>query len=79
MPKRVVKDDSTVTPTFGRYIAEPFESGYARTIGNSMRRVLLSSIEGVAVSAVRIQGVPHEFMAIPGVVEDVTDIILALK
>jgi DNA-directed RNA polymerase subunit alpha len=79
MPKRVLKDESTAAPTFGRYTAEPFEIGYARTIGNSLRRVLLSSIEGVAISAVRIQHAPHEFMAIPGVVEDVTDIILALK
>ncbi len=79
MPKRVVKDEATAAPTFGRYTAEPFEIGYARTIGNSLRRVLLSSIEGVAISAVRIQSAPHEFMAIPGVVEDVTDIILALK
>ncbi len=79
MPKRVVKDDATATQTFGRYTAEPFEIGYARTLGNSLRRVLLSSIEGVAISAVRIEGAPHEFMALPGVVEDVTDIILALK
>lgn len=79
MPKHVVKDEASATPTFGRYTAEPFEIGYARTIGNSLRRVLLSSIEGVAISAIRIQGAPHEFMALPGVVEDVTDIILALK
>ena len=79
MPKRVVKDDASATPKFGRYIAEPFEIGYARTIGNSLRRVLLSSIEGVAVSAVRIQGANHEFCALPGVTEDVTTIILALK
>ena len=79
MPKRVVKDEASATPKFGRYIAEPFEIGYARTIGNSLRRVLLSSIEGVAVSAVRIQGASHEFCALPGVAEDVTAIILALK
>ncbi len=79
MPKRVVKDEASATPTFGRYTAEPFEIGYARTIGNSLRRVLLSSIEGVAISAVRIENAPHEFMSLPGVVEDVTDIILALK
>lgn len=85
MPDAIVKDENlssvekALGPNFGRYIAEPFEIGYARTIGNSLRRVLLSSIEGLAISAVRIQGAPHEFMAIPGVVEDVTDIILALK
>lgn len=79
MPKRVLKDEASAAPKFGRYIAEPFEIGYARTIGNSLRRVLLSSIEGVAVSAVRIQGANHEFCALPGVAEDVTTIILALK
>jgi DNA-directed RNA polymerase subunit alpha len=79
MPKQVVKDEKVSTSTFGRYVAEPFEIGYARTIGNSLRRVLLSSIEGVAISAVKIEGAPHEFMSLPGVVEDVTDIILALK
>jgi len=79
MPKHVVKDEKNTTLTFGRYTAEPFEIGYARTIGNSLRRVLLSSIEGAAISAVKIHGAPHEFMALPGVAEDVTDIILALK
>ena len=79
MPKRVIKDEASALPTFGRYMAEPFEIGYARTVGNSLRRVLLSSIEGVAVSAVRIEGASHEFCALPGVTEDVTAIILALK
>lgn len=79
MPQRPVKDEKTATQTFGHYEVEPFEIGYARTIGNSLRRVLLSSIEGIAISAVKIEGAPHEFMSIPGVVEDVTDIILALK
>ena len=85
MPDAIVKDENlsaaeqALGANFGRYTAEPFEIGYAQTIGNSLRRVLLSSIEGLAISAVRIQGAPHEFMAIPGVVEDVTDIILALK
>ena len=85
MPAAIAKDENlspaekALGANFGRYTAEPFEIGYARTIGNSLRRVLLSSIEGLAISAVRIQGAPHEFMAIPGVVEDVTDIILALK
>ncbi len=79
MPKYVLKDSATATPKYGEYTAEPFEIGYARTIGNSLRRVLLSSIEGVAVSAVRIQGAEHEFCSLQGVTEDVTTIILALK
>jgi DNA-directed RNA polymerase subunit alpha len=79
MPKRLVKDEASATPTYGRYIAEPLEAGYGRTLGNSLRRVLLSSLEGTAISTVRIEKAPHEFCAIPGVVEDVTDIILNLK
>ena len=79
MPKHVVKEESSATPTFGRYSAEPFEIGYARTIGNSLRRVLLSSIEGFAISSVRIQGAAHEFCSLPGVREDVTEIVFALK
>lgn len=79
MPKRLVKDEATATPTFARFVAEPLEVGYGRTIGNSLRRVLLSSLEGAAISSVRIEGAPHEFCALPGVVEDVTDIILNLK
>ena len=79
MPKGVQKDESTATATYTRFTAEPFEIGYARTIGNSLRRVLLSSIEGAAISAVKIKGVNHEFSTIKGCVEDVTDIILNLK
>ncbi len=79
MPKRLVKDEATATPTYAKFIAEPLEQGYGRTLGNSLRRVLLSSLEGAAISAVKIEKVPHEFYAIPGVVEDVTDIILNLK
>jgi len=79
MPKRVVKDESTATDTYASFVAEPFEIGYGRTIGNSLRRVLLSSIEGAAITSVQIDGADHEFCAIPGVVEDVTDIILNLK
>ncbi len=79
MPKRVTKDDASATATYARFSAEPFEVGYARTIGNSLRRVLLSSIEGVAITSVRIKGAGHEFCALPGVAEDVTDIILNLK
>jgi DNA-directed RNA polymerase subunit alpha len=79
MPKCVAKDESTATATYSRFVAEPFEVGYARTVGNSLRRVLLSSIEGVAITSVRIKGAGHEFCALPGVSEDVTDIILNLK
>jgi len=79
MPKGVVKDDATATATYSRFVAEPFEIGYARTIGNSLRRVLLSSIEGAAITAVKIRGISHEFATIPGCAEDVTDIILNLK
>jgi len=79
MPRRVQKDDTTATETYSRFIAEPFEVGYARTIGNSLRRVLLSSIEGVAISSVKVGGASHEFCALPGISEDVTDIILNLK
>ncbi len=79
MPKRVMKDEATATSTYAKFIAEPFEAGYGRTIGNSLRRVLLSSLEGAAISSVNIEGAYHEFCAIPGVGEDVTDIILNLK
>ncbi len=79
MPKGVQKDESTATATYTRFTAEPFEIGYARTIGNSLRRVLLSSIEGAAISSVKIKGVSHEFSTIKGCTEDVTDIILNLK
>lgn len=79
MPKRLVKDETSCTPTFARFVAEPLEVGYGRTIGNSLRRVLLSSLEGAAIASIRIEGAPHEFCALPGVVEDVTDIILNLK
>ncbi|MBO6167335.1 MAG: DNA-directed RNA polymerase subunit alpha [Kiritimatiellae bacterium] len=79
MPSGIVKDEATATPTYMRFVAEPFEIGYARTIGNSLRRVLLSSIEGAAICAVKIRGVNHEFSSIKGCSEDVTDIILNLK
>ena len=79
LPKRLVKDEKTNLGNFGRYIAEPFETGYGTTIGNSLRRVLLSSIEGAAITAIKIDGVDHEFQSIDGVIEDVTDIILNLK
>jgi DNA-directed RNA polymerase subunit alpha len=79
MPKRLTKEEAGATLTFARFIAEPLEVGYGRTIGNSLRRVLLSSLEGAAISSVRIEGAPHEFCSLPGVVEDVTDIILNFK
>ena len=79
MPKSLVKDESTATDTYTRFIAEPFEAGYGHTIGNALRRVLLSSLEGAAITTVRIQGAQHEFATLPGVVEDCTDIILNLK
>jgi len=79
MPKTVVHDESTATDTYGKFTAEPFERGFGATVGNAMRRVLLSSLEGAAVSAIRIEGVSHEFTTIPGVLEDVAEIILNIK
>ena len=79
LPSRVVADQATLSDTFGKFIAEPFERGFGTTVGNSLRRVLLSSLEGSAVTRVKIQGVQHEVTTIPGVVEDVTDIILNIK
>jgi DNA-directed RNA polymerase subunit alpha len=79
MPKRLKKEESTATPTFAQFVAEPFEPGYGHTIGNSLRRVLLSSLEGAAITSVKIDGAMHEFATVEGVVEDVTDIVLNLK
>jgi DNA-directed RNA polymerase subunit alpha len=79
LPNRLTKEEATATDTYSKFIAEPFEGGYGHTIGNSLRRVLLSSIEGAAISSVKIEGVQHEFQSIDGIVEDVTDIILNLK
>ncbi len=79
MPKRLVCDEDTLTDTYGKFIAEPFERGYGMTIGNGLRRVLISSIEGAAVTSMKIDGVLHEFSAIPGVLEDVTQIVLNVK
>src|SRR5437588_7324151 len=78
-PKRLAVDTSTLADKYGIFWAQPFERGFGTTIGNSLRRVLLSSIEGAAITAVKIEGVDHEFSPIPGVVEDATDIILNLK
>jgi len=78
-PKRLVANTETLTERYGMFIAQPFERGFGSTIGTGLRRVLLSSIEGAAITAVRIDGVAHEFSPIPSVVEDATDIILNLK
>jgi DNA-directed RNA polymerase subunit alpha len=79
LPSKVVPDAETLTPEFGRFLIEPFERGFGHTIGNGLRRVLLSSIEGTAVTSVRIEGADHEFASLEGVYEDVTDIILNIK
>jgi DNA-directed RNA polymerase subunit alpha len=79
LPSVVNVEKSTLSPTYGKFIAEPFERGYGATIGNSLRRVLLSSLEGSAVTQIKIRGAQHEFSSIPGVLEDVTDIVLNVK
>jgi len=78
-PKRLVCNMDTLTDKFGQFSAQPFERGFGTTLGNALRRIMLSSIEGAAITAVKIEGVMHEFSSIPGVVEDATDIILNLK
>ena len=79
MPKRLTKEESTATETYAKFIAEPFETGYGHTIGNSLRRVLLSSLEGAAITSIKVDGAMHEFATVDGVVEDVTEIVLNLK
>ena len=79
LPNRLVRNEETATDTYAQFVAEPFERGYGHTVGNSLRRVLLSSLEGASITSVRIAGVQHEFSSLPGVVEDVTDIVLNLK
>ena len=78
-PKQLQVEKDTLTATYGKFVAEPFERGFGTTLGNSLRRVLLSSLQGAAITSVRIKGVQHEFSSVPGVTEDVTDIILNLK
>src|SRR5690242_1668882 len=78
-PKRLIVSTENATDQYSQFSAQPFERGFGTTIGNALRRVLLSSIEGAAITAVKIEGVLHEFSSIPGVVEDATDIILNLK
>ncbi|MBX3324177.1 MAG: DNA-directed RNA polymerase subunit alpha [Phycisphaeraceae bacterium] len=79
LPTKVVSDPKFRTDTFGRFVIEPFERGFGTTIGNAMRRVLLGSLEGAAVTAVKIKGAEHEFTTLPGILEDVTDIVLNVK
>jgi len=79
LPTRVTSDSDVSTPTYGRFFVEPFERGFGTTVGNSLRRILLSSLEGAAVTSLKIEGVGHEFSSIPGVLEDVTEIVLNIK
>lgn len=78
-PRKIVVEEESATPTFARFIAEPFERVFGHSIGNAMRRILLSSLETPGIVSVRIEGVPHEFMAVPGIVEDMTNVILNFK
>src|SRR4051812_23476101 len=79
LPSRVVRDEHVSTDMYGKFGAEPFERGFGTTVGNSLRRILLSSLEGAAVTHIRLKGAEHEFSSLPGVMEDVTDIILNIK
>ena len=79
MPNRLVRNEATATDTYAQFTAEPFDKGYGHTIGNSLRRVLLSSLEGAAITSVKIRGAEHEFSTLPGVLEDVVQIVLNLK
>src|ERR1700677_3510076 len=79
LPSRVVRDEHGFTETYAKFTAEPFERGFGTTVGNSLRRILLSSLEGAAVTHIRLKGAEHEFSSLAGVMEDVTDIILNVK
>ena len=79
LPSLVTCDHKTLTGTYGKFVAEPFERGFGVTVGNSLRRILLSSLEGSAVTQIKIHGAQHEFTTLPGVVEDMTDIVLNVK
>lgn len=79
LPSRVTTDPKARSETFGRFTIEPFERGFGTTVGNSLRRILLSSLEGAAVKSVKIKGAEHEFTTLPGVLDDVTDLILNVK
>ncbi len=78
-PKCLEVDEESLSPTYGKFVAEPFERGFGITVGNALRRVLLSSIQGAAITAIKIEGILHEFSTVPGIREDVTDIIMNLK
>src|SRR5277367_2997260 len=79
LPSRVTRDEQVSTDTYGKFTAEPFERGFGTTVGNSLRRILLSSLEGAAVTHIRLKGADHEFSSLHGVIEDVTEIILNVK
>jgi DNA-directed RNA polymerase subunit alpha len=79
LPSRVVRDEHASSETYGKFTAEPFERGFGTTVGNSLRRILLSSLEGAAVTHIKLKGAEHEFSSLPGVMEDATDIILNVK
>ena len=79
MPKRLDCDEASYTETYGKFIAEPFERGYGVTLGNSLRRILLSSIEGAAVTSIRVNGIQHEFSTMEGIMEPITDVVLNIK
>jgi DNA-directed RNA polymerase subunit alpha len=79
MPEKIEIDESSLTPTFGRFTVQPLEKGFGVTLGNSFRRVLLSSLPGTSITAIRVEGIQHEFSTIKGVVEDVADLVLNLK
>src|SRR5215216_2234714 len=79
LPSRVTRDQQVSTDTYAKFTAEPFERGFGTTVGNSLRRILLSSLEGGAVTHIRLKGAEHEFSSLPGVIEDATDIILNIK
>ena len=79
MPQKITVDRRNLQSNFARFVAEPFERGFGHTVGNSMRRMMLSSLEAPAIISVRIEGIPHEYMSIEGIVEDMTNIILNIK
>src|SRR5579864_1123208 len=79
MPERIKTDGAAQTATFARFIVEPFERGFGHTVGNVLRRIMLASLEAPAIISIRIEGVPHEYMAVPGIIEDMTHIVLNLK
>ena len=79
MPQKIIAEQESAESNFARYIVAPFERGFAHTVGNSLRRMLLSSLEAPAIISVRIEGIPHEYMAIDGIIEDMTNIILNFK